>query len=101
MTTPSIKLVAFASRDPNRVFVAVPNERARYVLTERCVVEVACPCCKSAVGEPCHNGNGLYWAGTHADRRGSTRRWHSQYRPGAAPREPQDNIATERDWILI
>jgi hypothetical protein len=40
--TPSISLVAYEARD-NRVFVKVPNERGRYILTSRCVIEVAFP----------------------------------------------------------
>jgi hypothetical protein len=95
---PTIKLIAYGSRDPNKVFVAVPNELARYVLTDRCVVERGCGFCKAQVGEPCNNGNGKYWSGTHADRRGYNPR--GRQRPGT-PTEPQDHIATERDWILI
>lgn len=65
--TPTISLVAYEARD-GRVFVKVPNERGRYILTERCVVEVDCWHCKSAAGEPCFNGN-IYTVATHSVRR--------------------------------
>lgn len=72
---PSIKLVAWESRDPNRVFVAIPNERGRYLYTHRSVVLVACPYCKATVGEPCKN-RGHYNAGVHYHRPKALRgRW--------------------------
>lgn len=57
-----------------KVFVRIPDERGRWVLTDKCVVTVACPACKSIAGEPCKNaymsdrGMTKYWAGTHCDR---------------------------------
>lgn len=75
--TPRISLVAYADRDPDKVFVAIPNERARYVRTERCVVEVWCPACKSAIGEPCRNKTG-YTAGVHYKRRDLARRYQRE-----------------------
>ena len=53
MITPSIRLVAFEDRFPNFIFVAVPNERGRYVRTDRSVALVHCPACKAVPGEPC------------------------------------------------
>jgi len=72
--TPKISLVAYESKIPGKVFVGVPNERGRYVLTDRCVIEVECGACCAAVGEPCHNKHGVYWSGTHCDRRSAWQR---------------------------
>lgn len=70
MLTPSIRLVAWGSRDPSMVFVRVPNEKGRYVLTDRCVIEVPCSACNTVIGEPCKNPqSGRYWCGTHFQRR--------------------------------
>jgi hypothetical protein len=74
---PVVKMIAYESRDPLRVFVAVPNEKGRYVLTDRCVAFVACPHCGSAQYEPCRSHTGgsralvdpKYTAQTHYDRR--------------------------------
>lgn len=52
--TLNIGLVAYGI-DPSMVMVRVPNERGRWVLTKRCVIEVACPLCLSVVGEPCNS----------------------------------------------
>lgn len=73
MVTPRISLVAMEARDPAKAFVRVPNEPGRWVLTDRCVVEVECSQCMAAIGEPCHNGRGKYWQGTHCCRRGAWR----------------------------
>jgi hypothetical protein len=66
---------------PGLVFVQVPNERARWILTDQCVVEVNCPACGSLAGEPCNNdhwGRGVaklkYASSTHCDRRDAFRR---------------------------
>jgi hypothetical protein len=53
LQTPKISLIAMESRDPNRVFVRVPNERGRWMLVHRCVVLVECEVCGAAIGEPC------------------------------------------------
>ena len=67
---PRIALVAYEAWPKGRVFVRVPNEAGRYMLTDKCVVEIGCPVCKATKGEPCYNpSNGNYWVGTHADRR--------------------------------
>lgn len=42
--------------NPSMVFVRVPTERGRYLLTDRCVVEVPCGHCGAMVGEPCRRG---------------------------------------------
>jgi hypothetical protein len=73
MVTPRISMVAYEDRNRTKAFVAVPNERGRYVFTDRCVVEVPCRACGSMIGEPCKNQNHpeslRYWSGTHGDRR--------------------------------
>lgn len=66
--TPSISLVAYEARD-GRVFVKVPDERARWILTDRCVVEVHCPQCRSVRGEPCRGVHDRYGSQTHYARR--------------------------------
>jgi hypothetical protein len=71
--SPRIALMAYESTLPALVFVRVPGERGRYMLTDRCVVEVACPRCNSIKGEPCKTRN-LYTVGTHCDRRSIKRR---------------------------
>lgn len=46
----------------NLVFVKVPSERGRYMLTDMCVLVVPCPVCGAIVGEPCRRFYGLkYW----------------------------------------
>lgn len=69
--TPRISLVAWADRDPKQVFVAVPNEKGRFVRTDMSVILVDCPLCGAAIGEPCHDGKKIprYWCVTHAIRR--------------------------------
>jgi hypothetical protein len=72
--------VAYESPLPALVFVRVPNERGRYMLTDRCVVEAPCPSCQSIKGEPCKSGT-LYTVGVHWNRRmGAERR-----KPGDGP----------------
>ena len=66
--TPSIKLVGYEDRVGGFVFVAVPDERGRYVRTDRSVALVPCPLCRSIKGEPCKLSQG-YSGGTHAARR--------------------------------
>lgn len=80
MSALTIGLVAYAL-DPSKVFVRVPNERGRWMLVDRSVVEVACPYCEAIVGEPCHavrtSWRSLgkphdpirYHTGIHVDRR--------------------------------
>lgn len=58
---------------PGLVFVKVPNDRGRWMLTHRCVAEVDCPHCKAIAGEPCRRmfsgGQLHYHVDTHAKRR--------------------------------
>ena len=67
--SPQVKLIAYESANPDFVFVAVPNEKGRWIRAERCVVEVCCPVCNAAIGEPCISGFGNYWVSTHWRRR--------------------------------
>lgn len=66
--TPAIRLVAWEDRGNTCVFVAIPNERGRYLRTDHSVVLVECPACRSVKGEPCTSRQG-YSGGTHAVRR--------------------------------
>ena len=66
--SPAVKLVAYADKDPAFAFVGVPNEKGRYMRTARCVVEVCCPACKAAIGEPCISYEGNYTVSVHCDR---------------------------------
>lgn len=67
---PTISLVAYEAWPKGKVFVRVPNERGRYVMTDRCVVEVGCPVCKATRGQPCFNpGTKRVWASVHGDRK--------------------------------
>lgn len=75
--TPTIKLVAFEDRVGGFVFVAVPDERGRYVRTDRSVALVACPLCKAIRGEPCKLSQG-YGSGTHAARRTAAGKYKGQ-----------------------
>ena len=75
--TPRIQLVAFEDRDPVFVFVAVPDERGRYLRTDRSVVLVACDHCKAVKGEPCKGRNG-YGGGTHVARRVTAGRYRGE-----------------------
>lgn len=89
--SPQVKLVAYESADPNFVFVGVPNEKGRYIRAERCVVEVCCPICMAAIGEPCISGFGNYWVATH---------WRRQ-KDAAEIRAERRRIAMETPSVRI
>ncbi|NID15022.1 zinc finger domain-containing protein [Luteibacter yeojuensis] len=56
----------------NLVFVKVPSERGRYMLTDLCVIAVPCPLCGAVVGEPCRSYYGLrYWEKRYPDTKPS------------------------------
>lgn len=78
--TPSIKLVSYEDRVGGFVFVAVPDERGRYVRTDRSVVLVDCPLCKAIRGEPCKTGHRHegYGGTTHAARRYAAGKYRGQ-----------------------
>lgn len=85
--TPRISLVAYADRNPAFIFVAVPNQRGRYLRTDPCVIRVPCEVCGAAVGEPCHNGGEIrvYHVNTHYVRR----KLADQRRRRGAPVKPR------------
>lgn len=71
-TIAGIGLIAYGITGTH-IMVRVPNERGRWLLTDRCVCEVSCRWCGAGVGEPCHNNRGgsarRYHVGTHVSRR--------------------------------
>lgn len=81
---PRISLVAY--EEQNFIFVMVPNERGRYIRTDKCVAYSFCPMCGATVGEPCFRIRGQYkqyFGGTHAVRRARDNRpknWR-RYKP--------------------
>jgi len=67
---------------PGLVFVRVPSERGRWMLTDRCVAEVDCGRCGALSGEPCFTvscGEKRYTVGTHTARRVAR---HNRYKTG-------------------
>lgn len=64
----AISLVAYPDRQGRFIFAKVPNERGRYLRTDKSVALVACPKCEAMVGEPCKDTNG-YGGTTHYWRR--------------------------------
>jgi hypothetical protein len=74
---PRIQLVAFEDRLQGFVFVAVPDERGRYLRTDRSVVLVACDHCRAVKGEPCKGRQG-YGGGTHVARRVAAGRYRGE-----------------------
>lgn len=95
--TPRIQLVAFEERAPSHfIFVAVPDERNRYLRTDKSVALVACPMCKVPVGVPCLGAWNKYQGGTHYHRRNAAR--------GAYPPMPADvlhatTVPPEEFWL--
>lgn len=74
--TPKVSLVAWEDRLSDLVFVAIPDQRGRYLRTDRSVALVSCPVCKSLVGEPCKSNQTAideYASTTHYRRRVSAK----------------------------
>lgn len=90
--TLNIGLVAY-QLDDAMVFVRVPNERGRWVLTERCVVEVDCPHCASVSGEPCQSA-GAYWRRLMRGTEDGTKLRTGRYTSGI-------HAARRRDYFLL
>lgn len=104
MTTPQIALIGYHCT-PDKVFIRVPNERGRFVLTDKCVAYVACPYCKAAIGEPCFRESVSafscgkkqwsiqrnYRSGTHASRRTAIKK---NTFPPAKPRVRAQDLKT-------
>lgn len=79
MITPRIALVAYEDRNPYFIFVAVPNERGRYIRTDASVAVAECPVCGAQIGEPClshrfGHPRAKYCGTTHFARRVATPR---------------------------
>ena len=68
MKSLNIGVVAYGI-DPSLVMVRVPNEKGRFLLTKRCVVEVDCPLCKAVAGEPCRRWLNTWKRGARWDDR--------------------------------
>lgn len=75
---PRISLVAFEDRPNKSIFVSVPNERGRYMRTDRSVAQVACPHCYAVQGEPCRSRHG-YHAEAHVARREQARASYGRF----------------------
>lgn len=75
----TVSLVAYCALPPNQVFLRVPNERGRWLITERCAVEVDCDFCGVSAGEPCVSRSGHYGVGVHIWRRET---WRQRGKPG-------------------
>lgn len=89
MTTPRVSLVAWADRQSNFIFVAVPDERGRYVRTDKSVAFVPCPHCKAMVGEPCKGRVGDGYGGTtHYVRRNAAKAYWSRRADDVLPAAP-------------
>ena len=74
--TPTISLVSWASRDPNFIFVKVPNEKGRYLRTDKSVLLVPCKFCGALKMEPCRRSKETpysYVGTTHFSRRNLAR----------------------------
>lgn len=99
--TPRVSLVAWADRQNQFIFVAVPGERGRYLRTDRSVALVACPMCKAMVGEPCGTGRGTedgYSATTHHVRRTlATRQFGRRARVDDLVHQPASPVPDE--WM--
>lgn len=104
MTTPQISLIGYHCT-PDKVFIRVPNERGRFVLTDRCVAYVGCKHCGAAPGEPCFRESRVpycdgkkpwpkhrkYYAGTHWVRRAAM---SGKHEPPAKPRVRAEDLKT-------
>lgn len=74
---PKVHVVAFEDRTGGFIFVGVPDQRGRYLRTDKSVALVACPMCRALQGEPCRAGSKHdgYSATTHAVRRTAAARF--------------------------
>lgn len=101
VTAPVIHLTAVLAT-PEKVFVKVPNERARWMLTDRCVVEVGCRHCGAATGEPCYRIRSRnvrrYAVGTHFVRRND---YQAMYGPGHSQQHPRNAKPRLREKELM
>ncbi len=73
--TPRISLVAWEDRSQSFIFVAIPDQRGRYVRTDKSVAFVSCSHCHAGIGEPCKGRGGDGYGGTtHAVRRSAAQK---------------------------
>lgn len=99
MISPRVSLVAWEDRQAGFIFVAVPDERGRYLRTDRSVAFVACRQCLSMVGEPCRSGSGDGYAGTtHVVRRVDARK-HWGKRTDDVLHQPQMPPPVPDEWM--
>lgn len=84
---PRISLVGYEAREPHFIFVAIPDERNRYLKTDRSVAVAACSLCKVPIGVPCLGAFKNYQGSTHVARRVAAR--------SQGPRRPDDVLEDE------
>ena len=91
------RIVAFADRQGNHVFVPAPGEYGRWVRVARYVALVDCPACGSPAGVPCV---GQY--GRHADRMVAAKKFHrSRYDVGEDEADRYERASPEADACRI
>lgn len=95
---PTISLVAFESRWPQFVFVAIPDTRGRYVRTHPCVITVPCGYCGAVVGEPCKGKTPDGYSGqVHVGRRDAHKRKLGRF---ATPK-PRGDLVTKPHFRYV
>lgn len=89
---PTVRFVAYEQRKPwGRIFVPDPMQRGRYILTHKCVAQVACPQCRSMVNEPCKGAAGSnYTSSTHVARQYAAARYKQEFPQDALERQCED-----------
>lgn len=106
MTKPLAKPPAIvAAGHTNMIFIAVPNERGRYLRTHICVAYEPCPLCKATLGEPCKHtvaGRLRYNSSVHY-RRSFAFKEHShsiEWTPTEPAPPQQHDDACGQLWVL-
>ena len=97
--TPRISLVAFEDRNPHFIFVAVPDERGRYLRTDRSVALVACPQCQAIAGQPCRSAGGDGYSALTHHRRRSAAHWAWGARTDDVLHKPVMPPPTPDEWM--
>lgn len=99
--TPRVSLVAYEDRTSRFIFVSIPDQRGRYLRTDRSVALVGCPQCGAMVGEPCHGHTGDKWSSvTHYRRRARAKSqigWIKDFDDVLCPHEPPPDVPDE--WM--
>lgn len=88
--TPKLSLVAFGERTGDFIFVAIPDQRGRYLRTDKSVAVVACRQCKASIGMPCTTRGGDGWSSTTH----SVRRSDAKHLPN---RRAADDVTTDAE----